>query len=267
MIRFKLGCDPELFLSDVDGNLKAVCGKIGGTKEQPQPLPMLGDGFAVQEDNVAMEFNIPPSPTMREFVSNISRAMKVLNDGVNSSLGWHIDVRSAASFPEEELESEAAKVFGCDPDYNAWTGEQNPKPKADDPRLRSCGGHVHVGFDHPHEVDQKRLIKCMDMTLGVPSVIMDSHPDAAKRRALYGKRGAYRPKVYGVEYRVLSNFWVHHPTLMEWVWRQTGEAIALSRSAFNVDAYDKDIEKAINQGKKDYAWMMVKDLGLEVVHV
>jgi hypothetical protein len=60
---------------------------------------------------------------------------------------------------------------------------------------------------------------------------------------------------------------VHHPKLMEWVWRQTSEAIALSRSEFNIDAYDKDIEKAINEGSKQHAWMCIKDLGLEVLHV
>jgi hypothetical protein len=262
--RFKLGCDPELFLSDREGNLKASCGLIGGTKEAPQPLPMLGEGFAVQEDNVAMEFNIPPAATMREFVDSITRTIKVLGDGINDTLGFHIDVRSCASFPEEELQHEQARVFGCDPDFNAWTGEKNPKPEAADKNLRSCGGHVHVGFENG-QVDKKRLIKCMDLTLGVPATIMDAK--GAERRRLYGKRGAYRDKPYGVEYRVLSNFWVHHPKLIEWTWKQTAEAIAFAKSAFNVDSYDKEVEKAINEGSREHAWQVIRDLGLEVVHV
>lgn len=263
MYRFKLGCDPELFLADVGGNLRASCGLIGGTKEQPQPLG-IGDGFCVQEDNVAVEFNIPPASTMREFVDSVARAYKVIGDGVNNAYGFSIDTRSAAIFPEEELESDAAKVFGCDPDFNAWTGKKNPKPKADDWRLRSCGGHIHVGFDNP-KIDKKRLIKIMDLTHGVPSVIMDT--EGALRRKLYGKRGAYRDKPYGVEYRVLSNFWVTNPRLCEWAWKQTAEALALCQAGFNIDAYDKEIEAAIDGGDSLKAWHLCKELGIEVVHV
>lgn len=262
--RFKLGCDPELFLADVNGKLKASCGLIGGSKESPQPLTALGDGFAVQEDNVAIEFNIPPASTMREFVESISKTIKVLNDGVNSSYGFILDRRSAAYFPKEELYSEAAKVFGCDPDYNAWTGEVNPKPKADDETLRSCGGHIHVGYDIAN-IEPKVLIKYMDLFLGVPSVIMD---EGELRKQLYGKAGAYRPKSYGAEYRTLSNFWVHHPKLIEWAWKQTAVALEKARNkSINIDAYRIDIESAINKNDKNAAWTMVKELGLEVVSV
>ena len=45
--------------------------------------------------------------------------------------------------------------------------------------------------------------------------------DGAKRRELYGKAGAYRVKPYGVEYRVLSNFWLKSPALMQWVYDNT----------------------------------------------
>lgn len=261
--RFKVGCDPEIFLVDREGKLRASCGLIGGTKETPQPIEILGEGFAVQEDNVAIEFNIPPASTKREFVDSISRTMKVLGDGINQTLGFTLDVRSAAFFPKEELFSPQAQVFGCDPDYNAWTGEMNPKPKADDPSLRSCGGHLHVGYPIS-EIEPKRLIKCMDLRLGVPSVVMDN---GDLRKKLYGKAGAYRPKSYGAEYRTLSNFWVHHPRLSEWAWDQTAAAIEMAASDFNIDAYRKDVENAINRNDKIAAWTMIKELGLEVVHV
>jgi hypothetical protein len=141
---------------------------------------------------------------------------------------------------------------------------EEPEAGSGDKNLRSCGGHVHVGFENG-QVDKKRLIKCMDLTLGVPATIMDAK--GAERRRLYGKRGAYRDKPYGVEYRVLSNFWVHHPKLIEWTWKQTAEAIAFAKSAFNVDSYDKEVEKAINEGSREHAWQVIRDLGLEVVHV
>lgn len=266
MFRFKLGCDPELFLADLQGQLKASCGLIGGTKEHPQPLPILGDGYAVQEDNVAIEFNIPPAETRREFIDSIAKTMKVLQDGVNNSLGFHLDHRSWAKFPKDQLESEAAKLFGCDPDYNAWTGEQNPKPKAADETLRTCGGHIHVGYSDQY-IEKKRLVKFMDMMLGIPSVLMDE--EGAERRELYGMPGAYRDKVYGLEYRSLSNFWVakKDPNLTGWVWNQTGRAIDYAMSPFDIDRERDRIINTIKNNDKNEAMAMCKQFQLEILHV
>lgn len=263
-VPFKLGCDPELFLADYEGKLRASCGLIGGTKEAPQPIPQLGDGYAVQEDNVAIEFNIPPAGSMREFVSSVARIMKVLGDGVNTGLNFHIVDISAAEFPKEELESPAAQAFGCDPDYDAWTGEQNPKPKAKSELLRSAGGHIHIGYDK-RAVEPRRVIKCLDMTQGVTSILMDHNGE--KRRELYGKRGCYREKPYGVEYRTLSNFWVFNPKYTEWAWKTAAQAMDWAANDFNIDSYDKDIANAINKNDRASASLMVRELGLEVLYV
>ena len=47
-MKIKLGCDPEAFLINMEGQLKSSIGKIGGSKDWPRPLFDLGDGFAVQ---------------------------------------------------------------------------------------------------------------------------------------------------------------------------------------------------------------------------
>jgi hypothetical protein len=266
MNKFTLGCDPELFLADATNRLKASCGLIGGTKEHPQPLEELGVGFAVQEDNVAIEFNIPPASDKHAFAHSIARTIKYINDGVNDTLGLHLVTDlSAASFPEEELAAPAAKVFGCDPDFNAWTMKRNPRPKASDPNLRACGGHVHVGYDvMKAEFGPTYLIRLMDLYLGVPSVLMDK---GELRKELYGKAGAYREKVYGVEYRTLSNFWVKHPRLSEWVWDNTARAFAAADAEFPVGE-DKDaILDAINNNNKEVAQMLVEKHKLEVLYV
>lgn len=266
-MKIKLGCDPELFLADMHGALRASCGKIGGTKEHPQALVELGEGFAVQEDNVAIEFNIPPADSKRVFTDSIARAIKYLNDGVNSMLDYRLvmDV-SAASFPPSELTSPAARVFGCDPDFDAWTHERNPKPHADDPNLRSCGGHVHVGYDKS-TLGEAYLIRCMDMFLGVPSVLMDAGEDSALRRKLYGKPGAYRSKPYGVEYRTLSNFWIKDPRTTDWVWDSTVRALDAANAQFPVGKYKDAIHHAINNNDKGAAMELVKEHKLELVNV
>jgi hypothetical protein len=261
-MNLKMGCDPELFLMDVTGKLRASCGKVGGTKHAPMPLP-LGEGFAVQEDNVAIEFNIPPASNAAEFVSSIKKTMDFLANGMKQSLNFSIVNMSAASFPKDELVHPAALEFGCDPDYNAWTMQRNPRPKATDETLRSCGGHVHLGYDIS-KLSPIQVIRAMDLYLGVPSVLMDK---GELRKQLYGKAGAFRQKQYGVEYRTLSNFWVFNERLTQWVWENAEKAVNAVESQFAVDEYKDSILDAINNNNKEAASYLCDQLKLEVLHV
>lgn len=262
-MKFTLGCDPEVFLQDLHGAFKSSVGLIGGSKAHPMPLP-IGNGFSVQEDNVAMEFNIPPAASVEEYIKHIQSTLQFLTDGVKSSYGFTISSDSATSFPIEELQTPAAQTFGCDPDYNAWTGQKNPRPQVEDNTLRSCGGHIHVGVDKS-QVNIVNLIRAMDLYHGVPSVLMDKK--GMKRRPLYGKRGAYREKPYGVEYRTLSNFWIFNPQYIDWVWRNTDRALSAVESQFPVEEYDEAILNAIDNNDIEAAEYLVKHLNLEVVNV
>lgn len=258
-VNFTVGADPEIFVTD--GQLaRSVIGKIGGTKVAPMPLP-IGDGFAVQEDNVALEFNIPPSSSKAEFVANLKKATGFLEDSVYNMYGWKFDKRSAISFALEELNDPRAFVFGCEPDYNAWTGRVNPRPRAEDKCLRSAGGHVHIGFDNP-AVDGRKLVRCCDLRLGVPSVIMD---EGQLRKQLYGKRGAYRPKSFGVEYRTLSNFWIFDDKLIEWVHNGVAKALEDALAGLPVEEDDKLIKAAINNNDVKAARQLIDKYELEVV--
>ncbi len=256
-----IGCDPELFLQDAAGGLKSAIGLIGGTKEQPMPVIELGKGFAVQEDNVAVEYNVPPSSTALEFSTNVGQMMAYLEGFVQANYGLQFSKLSAAVFPASELKAPGAMVFGCDPDFDAWTGKQNPRPRAKNKALRSGGGHVHVGYTFDSIDDKLRQIRCMDLTMGVGSVLMDKD---STRRELYGKRGAFRDKVYGVEYRTLSNFWVMRPELCSWVFENTQRALDLNLNGFNIDALDDDIRVAINEGNTDVAQRLVTQYNLQL---
>lgn len=261
-MQIKLGCDPEAFLMDAQGYLKSSVGLIGGSKMYPLPLP-LGDGYAVQEDNVALEFNIPPASNRSEFVDSISKTLAFLTKVVDENYGLRINQQSAASFSAFELDSPGAQLFGCDPDYNAWTDKVNPRPNAADKSLRSCGGHVHIGYDIT-KAGARSVIKMMDLFLGVPSVLMDT---GELRKQLYGSAGAYREKSYGVEYRTLSNFWIFKERLIEYVWDNTNKAVAAAESQLTLSDEDtQNIVTAINQNDKGLASMLIKKFNLEVIH-
>lgn len=258
----KLGCDPEIFLADAAGALVSAIDKIGGSKHNPRPLP-IGPGYAVQEDNVAIEFNIPPADSKEAFVNSINAAKNYLSHEIEQ-MGLRFNGLSAASFPIRELAHPMAHVFGCDPDFDAWKGgEENRKPMSADKTLRSAGGHVHIGhkFNSPEELIQ--FIKYMDLCLGVPSVLMDN---GELRKQLYGKAGAFRFKPYGGEYRTLSNFWVFDDKYINWVWDATDQAMKMWQdNKVDMDKTGKFIQKAINTNNKKLAAALVESNNLMVV--
>ena len=252
-VKFKIGCDPELFLK-YDGKYKSAVGLIGGSKECP--LPIDKDGHAIQEDNVTVEFNIPPADDVGAFRASIHKVL----DHIRGILpGYELDTASAASFPAEELNTDKAQEFGCEPDYDAWRMCMNDKPNAEDKNLRSCGGHVHVGS----AIAQKKpieVVRAMDLFLGVPSVIKD-HGEL--RKNLYGKAGCFRQKKFGIEYRTLSNFWIFDDSLIAWVYEATQKALDFVASGKTIkpeDAYI--IQRCINTSNKDDYDYLAKSYGL-----
>lgn len=208
MSKLLVGADPELFFENSKGFV-SIIGKLGGTKSKPLPI---GKGCAVQEDNVAAEFNIPPASTAKQFADSIEYNLKYLENKANE-IGAQLSLKASAIFSREELSCDEAWIFGCEPDYNAWSLSVNPKPKSKNRNLRSAGGHVHLAT----EADPIATIRAMDLFIGAQLVAVD--PDNM-RRDLYGKAGAFRLKDYGVEYRTPSNYWITSRKLMEWVFYQ-----------------------------------------------
>ncbi len=237
-MRLTIGADPELFLeSSPGGFVRSAIGFIGGTKEMP--LELSRPGYFVQEDNVAAEFNIPAATTEQEFVDSIHWTIKEITERVKN-LGFRPRLTASEIFPSVELNSAAARAFGCEPDFNAWTGARNPRPHAKDDNLRSCGGHVHAAVNM--EVDVAQMIQAQDLFLGVPSVMLDVD---IRRRELYGRAGAHRTTNYDVtswEYRVLSNFWLRSPELTRWVFNQTQRAVEFA-AGFTADKWKEWIKK------------------------
>jgi hypothetical protein len=240
-----VGADPELFLKNNNGHFVSSVGKIGGSKEEPRKI--YEDGSSVQEDNVAVEYNIAPAKTKEEFINNNIKVLEYL-EGYVGNLGLKFSFDAAALFPPEELKSMAAMVFGCEPDFNVWTRSENPRPLLPDDmyNLRSAGGHVHVGWDDPNLNDQEQLVKAMDVFLGCPSILYDKD---MLRRKLYGTPGAFRFKPYGIEYRTLSNFWIQNKEHMGWVYDQTQKAIEFLNSGKVVkDKHANVIQDCIMKG-------------------
>lgn len=251
---FTIGCDPEVFLLQ-NGNIKSAIGLIGGNKHHPLKISEVG--HYILEDNVAVEFNIPPCNSMEAFEKEVTFTLNELKKKLKT---YDFSTESALIFPEEELKTADAWIFGCEPDYNAWDLTENEKPNCEEKNLRSAGGHIHVGsyIAQENPVD---TIKAMDLFLGVPSVVLDTTGNT--RRKLYGNAGACRLKEYGVEYRTLSNFWIFNKDLIKWAYEGTKRALEFVYNKNTISEKDGNrIQNCINNGNLiDYEYL-AKTYGL-----
>lgn len=220
-----VGADPECFVRKVGKKaFHSAHGLIPGDKKNPYKVHQ----GAVQVDGMALEFNIDPAKNEREFIENITGVMGIMKGMVP---GYELVPVPVANFTEAHMKKQPkeAKELGCEPDFNAWLdGAANPRPNGD-VNFRTGAGHVHIGWTKDVDVNDPghreaciMAAKQLDYYLGLGSLLYD--PDT-KRRTLYGAAGAFRPKPYGVEYRVLSNAWLQSEALMAWVYRMTKKGI------------------------------------------
>ena len=246
----KLGADPELFLEN-DLEIISAEGLIGGTKEKPKDVPGY-PGFYIQEDNIMVEFNIPPASSSEDYQDNIETMLDYVEE-VGRVYHTGISNLASANINPMYLRTEQARTFGCEPDINVYTGEENQVSSHDARTLRTCGGHIHVGYDNPTKNTSALLIAAMDVTLGLASLSMDKDD---RRRQLYGNAGALRFKDYGVEYRTLSNFWIFNRKTVNWAWEGTMAAIGLVNSGLMPELqkeYGELVQECIDKNNKTLA--------------
>ena len=251
-----IGADPELFLiNSKTGKVVSSIGIIPGEKGNPYRSDDMPEGYGLEIDNILAEFNIPPVTTKEGFIEAMTYMKNYIKKFIKAK-DSSLDILCKASMmvDEDQLQSSEAKMFGCSVDYNAYTEEPNPKPKGECTNLRSAGFHIHIGYDNCNVDTSLELIKYLDMYLGIPSVLRD---DDTKRRSLYGKAGCFRLTPYGLEYRVLSSYFLSNKITLTWVWNGICKAIKAYNEGYGL--IDPElVQKAINESDKELAEKLVK---------
>lgn len=188
-------------------------GYCPGTKTDPFRSSSWAAGFALQEDNVMLEVNIPFSKNARDF----GRAVERVNQIAIKYMAPHglVPVLNVSEylFLPKDLTSPQAQNFACDPDFDAYLGGEERTNVPDFKNMRSCGGHIHLGGD----------FKCPDWVAVLFFEMALYHaygndyvcPSNQSRTQWYGRPGTFRPKPYGIEYRTLGNWWSSSRTSAE----------------------------------------------------
>lgn len=258
---YLVGADPEIFVMK-DGVFHSAHGLIKGDKKNPFPV----DKGAVQVDGMALEFNINPAKDVEEFYVNITSVMSTLRSMVPD---YEMVAVPVADFDELTIKQqpEEALELGCDPDYNGWMMCENERPNGE-VNFRTASGHIHVGWtegavikSHEHFALCAAVARQLDFFLGLPSLLYDGD---SRRREMYGKAGAFRPKSYGMEYRVLSNRWLSDKSLIEWVYQNT---ILGLKQFFEKENYlftQMDVQEVINTSDVNTAKQLINQFNIPV---
>lgn len=234
-----IGADPEFFVKSGDNFISGHNFPCGGKLN-----PRRTEHGAVQCDGLALELNVTPAFTTNQFIMNFRGALFDLDSIVkNWTLGGnrecYLVAEPVAVFSKDLMDRlpPHAKMLGCDPDFNAYTGEPNPTPNAEGVLFRTGAGHLHIGWTEKAEGFEHwekcaRLVKQLDFTVGLVTLLFDDEP---RRRALYGKAGSFRPKHYGLEYRVPSNAWCKSEMLARTMFHGCMKAVEMLNEGEELD--------------------------------
>lgn len=245
----EIGCDPEVFLV--------------GEKRELIPafhlLPPKKPGISCFWDGFQAEFRPLQQTCMAFETDNIQKGlMSVLNVARKANPEARLTIKNAFRLPlatrREGLPEHVE--LGCEPSFNVY-GMPSPILGKDPRKIpwRAAGGHIHFGFQAFWKaalVDEEILgctVKHLDAVLGIIGVSMAGNLDNPIRRRYYGCAGEYRLPKHGLEYRVLSNFWLCHPAICHIV-LEIARAVMTSGMLglpFKWTTKEEEVRRIINQ--------------------
>jgi hypothetical protein len=212
-MNFTFGCDPEFILTKNAEIVSAI--PLLPAKNKAIEI----DGSFFYHDNVLAEIAIKPSSNKFELIENVKNALKNLCSLIEPV---KISNKVCQEFPNKELTPINSRIATYNPEYDVYDLHEILPPnnliklKEDyfeyKTKMRTAGGHIHLGSDFLFEnYNSIMVIKMMDLFVAIPSLFIDSQENSKQRRTMYGKAGSHRVPDHGVEYRVLSNFWLTSP--------------------------------------------------------
>ena len=291
-----LGCDPELFITRTVGLTRKRESIVGSEFVLPQDgitakrIRGSEDDFddegddsysspcgVVVQDGVQVELHPVQNSCREELAAHLRGCLITLQNKLEETYDCEelkISFDQSVRLSQGDLNklSPEARKLNCLPSLSAYC--RAPIRRNGLKYLtRSAGGHTHRR--NKASLKSAKLVKMLDLLVGNTCVLFDRAPSSKVRRRVYGRAGEYRTPKHGLEYRVLSNFWLKNYTLMSMVFGLVHQAIYIEQAAivepstlykYNERTYALDIgeslmaaadfpkiEKAINNNDYDSA--------------
>lgn len=234
-----LGTDSEFFFTNPEGQIVPADHLLPSAEDPYLPFkgrrPEIGLTSVSSEldpskcvslhwDGIQGEFCVFPSHCIAYVMDRVREAFRAAYS-LASENNLEVSVIPSIKVTEDVVASacEGAQVFGCNPEFVTWlNGDVHPiDVNPYEHMIRYAGTHIHLGACSTSSdkfkatlllpENQLKIVRLLDIFVGIPFVLLDQHPAVKTRRLLYGKAGTFRPTSYGLEYRALSNTVSGHP--------------------------------------------------------
>ncbi len=239
-VGFTVGSDPEIFVTDSSGAIIPAW-KFLPSKTEAEYYEGTYYGKAYW-DGFQAEFSPNSNTCLAYHLDAVQAGLKTILIAARKKFpDARLDIRSVLPVDPETLETAEDKYveFGCMPSINAYGLSGNNLPGRQVP-MRFAGGHLHLGMKPEYRSPEG--IKGMDAILGVACVSMFAEFDNPVRREYYGLPGEYRTPPHGLEYRALSNAWLMHPLLANFVFDVGRAAYRFGLSGLNTLPEDEVVD-------------------------
>lgn len=289
-----MGCDPEVFVEHEDGSIFPAwefmpseeaalrAAKSWDTQEfdysppieyyKTHPVVFQGKVWRSVDHN-AEPRKIPAywDGAQAEFAPWAKNCLETLHCGTQVGLKTVLEaartkdpkarltLRNVVELAPEVLKNTPNEFiqFRCSQSFNVYGDCGDGVPDARLYKYRCSGGHIHIGCTRKFTaVGIEQIVRGLDAVLGVIGVSLAAGIDNPERRHTYGRAGEFRLPAHGIEYRVLSNFWLSHPAIAMLVFELARASVRLAKSGlFNLSwaAKEEETREVINNCDVDGA--------------
>jgi hypothetical protein len=236
------GTDPEFFVLDSLGAVLPTRSFLQDKKHCPE---MFYDGLQAEITTGGL--------TCLEQLSRVitDRLNVVSSYATRMAKGARITCQNSFKFTPAQMQtfSDEDVRFRCSTSLNIYD-DAGELPEAREYPWRFAGGHIHIGCGRRPAPVLKAMVRALDGIVGVAGVSLARNFDNPERRRMYGRAGEFRIPKHGLEYRVLSNFWLCSPLIFHLVFELTRYAYRIGEAgAFDLlyEGTEGEIRHCINR--------------------
>jgi hypothetical protein len=218
-----------------------------------------GKYFQWSEDGAAIEMQVSPQNTEKDFIDVVQGGLFFLAEWLNNNYGLYLWSRPLGYFDLNSYwrgrgESFRDCVrFGCDPDqrpifYDKLEADAIKEIDVSNHSYRYGGAHIHIQapIKQPFVYFSvwEDVATILDFFVGTLNASLERTESVfiadMARLKYYGKPGRIRfqtyndkKNMYGIEYRVLSNHWLDNPTYTRRILNAADFAVSLVENNLN----------------------------------
>lgn len=235
-LRITCGTDPEIFAFKADGTVLPAWEYLQSEETAERWYQKTVDPEEIKRfwDGVQAEFCPPAGVCLEDMMEGVRNGLKAVREAARQKDNTaELGLSSTAVLSDVQLLSADPKnlAFRCSPSFNVYGDCGNDLPDPLKFNERYSGGHIHLGttrkFTGPVIGE---IVRALDGIVGIAGVSLAAGIDDPRRRRYYGRAGEFRLPEHGLEYRVLSNFWLSHPAIAHLVFGLFRHAAKLGQS-------------------------------------